>query len=133
MVRAVLLGLVLAFLLVVVAGVGVVCLALAPGPPEVQMRVSDPTGSLDAVSVMRGTHATDPTLWEVHVVPRGEAPGHDPVFRANRVRDLALAWNSENVLTVSAKEARAFRCWSVHEVAGRMVALRYEIDDWEPL
>jgi hypothetical protein len=88
------------FLAILVAG-------CAPAIKEVR-RVSSPDGLLEAVIAVRQTDATVPTPTEVYLLQSKSAPSGEPVWRADNVSGLELAWVEGRSLQIRASEARVF-------------------------
>lgn len=71
-------------------------------------RISNASGSVDAVIAIKETGATVATPTEIYVVPKGEKVKGDPIFRADNVEGLSLIWNGESKLIIRAEKARVF-------------------------
>jgi hypothetical protein len=71
-------------------------------------RVSNTSRSIDAVIAIKETGATVATPTEIYLVPNREKVKGDPIFRADNVEGLTLAWDGESKLIIRAEKARVF-------------------------
>jgi hypothetical protein len=105
----------------------------APTVEEVS-RVGTQDRLVDAVVCIRQTDATVSTPTEIYLLPAGEKPSGDPVFRADKVVGLVATWTSNNSLQIEAKEARVFVKRDVAEIAinglpeKRRITVAYKIE-----
>ena len=73
-----------------------------------QQRISNSSGTVDAVIAIKETGATVATPTEIYLVKKGEKVKRDPVFRADNVEQLVVIWEGESKLTIHAEKARVF-------------------------
>jgi hypothetical protein len=72
-------------------------------------RLTNPAGTIDAVTAIRETDATVATPTEIYLVRRGaQISGAQPVFRADKLDGLSLTWKSDSYLLIRARVARVF-------------------------
>lgn len=102
-----------------------------PPPIEETTRVSDSTGRLDAVVAIKLTNATVSTPTEVYIVKSGNEVLERSVFRAERVEDVDVRWEGENVVISSKKARIRFEAanYEVESDSGVTVtgSIRYEV------
>lgn len=113
------------------AGVALVATACSPTLEELH-RVRTDDGLVDAVTFARQTDATVPTPTEIYVLPAGNGPSGEAIWRADKVRGLVLSWTSDSTLVIQAEEARVFLERDLAEVSlnggvSRKVAVSYRI------
>jgi hypothetical protein len=113
------------------AGVALVATACSPTLEELD-RVHTDDGLVDAVTFARQTDATVPTPTEIYLLPAGNGPSGEAIWRADKVRGLVVNWTSGNTLVIQAEEARVFLEHASAEVSlsgggSRKVAVSYRI------
>ncbi len=103
-------------------------------PPPIREieRKSNALGTVEAALVTRETNATVPTPTEIYLLPFGEEVSGQPVFRADRVQNFQMDWESNSVLVLTADQARVFIAEQSSEVGqqfdgGHSIHLRLQI------
>lgn len=69
-------------------------------------RVSNSTGTVDAVVVEPKADGTAAALTELYLMPKGDKVSGDPIFRADQVAGLKLNWDGALSLKVHADHAQ---------------------------
>lgn len=82
-----------------------------PTPPPVEKaeRWPSPSGELEVVVLTRNGGATVAYWTDVHVVIAGSEPQGEPLILASRVRDLDVAWTSDQKAVLKVSQAQVFR------------------------
>lgn len=100
---------------------------------EVQ-RISNTQKSLDAVVAIREVGATVATPTEIYVVLHGQEVKSEPVFRADNVEALNVAWIDNSRLLITADSARVFLATDSTKISSsgeeeKNVSIKMEVKD----
>lgn len=72
-------------------------------------RLTNSSGTIDAIMAIRETDATVATPTEIYLVRHGaKISGAQPIFRADKIDGLSLKWKSDSYLLIRARMARVF-------------------------